>query len=100
MGAVGENKLTESAASLDGGHDLEVLEGAVGCVVVGVAAGDARAMAHGDRGGGQLHQALVLPVHRQLVCRPRDRRKPLKMGSQNNQIIFLCLEDDVVVCVR
>lgn len=54
---------------LDGGHDLDVLEGAVCCVVVSVATGNARAVAHGDRGGGQLGQALVLAVHRQLVCK-------------------------------
>lgn len=80
MGAVGKNKLTESAASLDGGHDLEVLEGAVGCVVVGVAARDARAVAHGDRGGGHLHQALVQPVHRQLVCRAPRQEETTQNG--------------------
>lgn len=54
---------------LDGGHDLDVLEGAVCCVVVSVATGNACAVAHGDRGGGQLCQALVLAVHRQLICK-------------------------------
>lgn len=58
-----------SAALLHGGQDLEVLEGAVRCVVVGVAAGDARAVAHGERRGGEFHQALVQTVHRQLVCK-------------------------------
>lgn len=52
---------------LGGGHDLDVLEGAVCCVVVSVATGDAGAVANGDRGGGQLRQALVLAVHRQLI---------------------------------
>lgn len=54
---------------LAGGHDLDVLQGAVCRVVVSVATGDAGAVAHGDRGGGQLRQALVLAVHRQLVCK-------------------------------
>lgn len=55
--------------SLGGGHELDVLQGAVRSVVVSVAAGDAGAVAHGHRGGGQLRQALVLAVHRQLVCK-------------------------------
>lgn len=54
---------------LGGGHDLDVLEGAVCCVVVSVATGNAGAVAHGDRGSGQLRQALVLAVHRQLICK-------------------------------
>lgn len=45
------------------------------CVVVGVAAGDAGAVAHGDGGGGQLCQALVLTVHRQLICKTPTRLK-------------------------
>lgn len=66
------------------------------CVVVGVAAGDARAVTHGDRGGGQLHQTLVQPVHRQLICRKAaQQEEPLKMGTQNNHVVFLCLEKNV-----
>lgn len=60
---------------LAGSHDLHVLEGAVRRVVMGVAAGDTGAVAHGDRGGGQLCQALVLTVHRQLVCKAKTHRK-------------------------
>lgn len=56
---------------LDGGHDLDVLEGAVRCIVVGVATGNAGAMAHSDWGGGQLCQALVLAVHCQLVWKTK-----------------------------
>lgn len=52
---------------LDGGQDLDVLQGAVGCVVVSVAAGNARAMTHSDRGGGQFCQTLVLTVYGQLI---------------------------------
>ena len=37
---------------LDGCHDLDILKGAVCCVVVRVATGDACAVAHGDGGGG------------------------------------------------
>lgn len=54
---------------LDGGHDLYVLEGAVCCIIVSVAAGNACSVAHGDRGRGQLSQALVLAVHCQLICK-------------------------------
>lgn len=42
------------AVLLAGGHDLDVLQGAVCGVVVSIATGDAGAVAHGDRGGGDL----------------------------------------------
>lgn len=63
---------------LDGDHDLDVLESAVCGGVVRVAAGDARAVAHGDGGGGQLYQALVLPISRQFICKaqPQVLRTP------------------------
>lgn len=60
-------------ALLGGGHDLDVLKGAVCRVVVSVATGNAGAVAHGDRAGGQLRQALVLAVHRQLVCKVQQQ---------------------------
>lgn len=56
---------------LDGCHDLDILKGAVCCVVVRVATGNARAVAHCDGGGGQLCQTLVLAVHRQLTCKAK-----------------------------
>lgn len=68
------------AGSLDGRHDLDVLESAVRRVVVRVAAGDASAVAHGDRYGGQFCQALVLPVHRQLINVEVSDFKALLLG--------------------
>lgn len=59
--------------SFDGSHDLDVLESVVCGVVMCVAAGDACAVAYGDGWGGQLCQALVLPVHCQLICQANDR---------------------------
>lgn len=58
---------------LVGGHDLDVLESAVCRVIVRVTAGNAGAVADGDRGSGQLRQTLVLSVDRQLVCRNTKR---------------------------
>lgn len=58
----------------------------MGCVVVGVAAGDAGAVAHGDRGGGQLHQTLVLSVHRQLICRTAAQQEETTQ-NRNPKII-------------
>lgn len=55
------------ARSVDGRHDLDVLQGAVGGIILGVPTADARPVADGGGRGGQLHQALVLTVHRQLV---------------------------------
>lgn len=70
----------------DGGHDLDVLEGAVCCVVVSVATGNACAVAHGDWGGGQLCQALVLAVHRQLVNVEVCDLKALLLGQLQHHL--------------
>lgn len=63
---------------LDGGHDLYVLEGAVCSVIVSVATGNACAMAHSDRGRGQLRQALVLAIHCQLIWKVQPRHAKQK----------------------
>lgn len=55
-----------------GRHDFDVLQCVVRRVVVSVAAGDAGAVTDGHGVGGQLCQALVLTVHRQLVCQTQD----------------------------
>lgn len=52
-----------------GGHDLDILEGAVCSVVVSVTARNACAVTHDDWGGGQLCQTLVLAIHSQLLCK-------------------------------
>lgn len=67
---------------LERGHDLDVLEGAVRRIVVGVATGNASAVAHGDRGGGQLCQALVLAVHCQLVCKTKPCTHTMDTASK------------------
>lgn len=55
-----------------GGHDLDVLQCAVRCGAVSVAAGNAGAVTHHDRRGGQLRQTLVHAVHRRLVWKNTD----------------------------
>lgn len=57
-----------------GGHDLDVLECAVCCSVVSIAAGNAGAMTHHDRRGGQLCQTLVHAVNCRLVWKIQTRR--------------------------
>lgn len=57
-----------------GGHDLDVLEGAVRCGVVSVAAGNAGAVTHHDRRGGQLCQTLVHAVNCRLIWKIQTRR--------------------------
>lgn len=60
-------------------------------VVVGVATGNARAMAHGHWRCGQLCQALVLAVHRQLICRVQTHKTIVhqyKKGSIIIQVLF------------
>lgn len=56
-----------------GGHDLNVLESAVRCGVVSAAAGNARAVAHHDRRGGQLCQTLVHAVNGWLIWKIQTR---------------------------
>lgn len=76
---------------LDGGHDLDVLEGAMCCVVVRVATGNACAVAHSDRGGGQLSQALVLAIHRQLVNVKVCDLKALLLGQLQHHLNIICV---------
>lgn len=76
---------------LDGSHDLDILKGAVCCVVVRVATGDACAVAHGDGGGGQFRQALILAVHRQLTdVKVRDL-KALLLGQLQHHLNVICV---------
>lgn len=56
-----------------GGHDLNVLESAVCRGVVSAAAGNARAVAHHDRRGGQLCQTLVQAVNCWLIWKIQTR---------------------------
>lgn len=78
-------------ALLGGGHDLDVLKGAVCRVVVSVATGNAGAVAHGDRAGGQLRQALVLAVHRQLVNVEVRDLKALLHGQLQHHLNIVCV---------
>lgn len=61
------------------------------CVVVSVATGNARAVADGDRGGGQLCQALVLSVHRQLVDVEVCDLKALLLGQLQHHLNVVCV---------
>lgn len=76
---------------LAGGHDLDVLEGAVCCVVVSVATGNAGAVAHCDWGGGQLCQALVLSIHRQLIYVKVCDLKALLLRQLQHHLNIICV---------
>ncbi|TNN36055.1 hypothetical protein EYF80_053783 [Liparis tanakae] len=79
-----EEEEEEEEELLGGGHDLDVLKGAVCRVVVGVAAGDACAVAHGDRADFGLIsddkrplQCVFLPMLKYVTS------KPCSMDSSN-----------------
>lgn len=54
-------------ASLAARHDLEVLQGTARSLATGCLPGGCRAMTHGGRLCGQLHQALAEPTQAQLL---------------------------------
>lgn len=60
-------RLTVMLMSSLGGHDLNVLERTVCCSVVSVTAGNAHAVTHDHRRGGQLCQTLVHAINGQLI---------------------------------
>lgn len=62
-------------------HDLEVLQGAACSLASGCLPGSCRAVTHGGRLCGQLHQALAEPTEAQLLCRPREKREARQEGS-------------------
>lgn len=62
-----------------GGHDLNVLERTVSRSVVRVTAGNAHAVTHDHRRGGQLCQTLVHAVHGQLTWKIHTQKT-----EQNN----------------
>lgn len=73
-----------------GGHDLDVLECAVCCGVVSVAAGDTGAVTHHDGRGGQLCQTLVHAVNCRLIWKTqthsfRSNRSPFENMDNRKQ---------------
>lgn len=62
-------------------HDLEVLQGTASSLPSSCLPGGCRAMTHGGRLCGQLHQALAEPAQAQLLWRPRERREAVLGGK-------------------
>lgn len=75
--------VSSAGALLAARHDLEVLQGTASSLTTSCLPGGCRAMTHGDRLGGQLHQALAEPAQAQLLWRPRERRRQCWVARQH-----------------
>lgn len=74
-GSKGRMSTSPAGALFAARHDLEVLQGAARSLASGCLPGSCRAVTHGGRLCGQLHQALAEPTEAQLLCRPREKRE-------------------------
>lgn len=77
-------RLTVMLMSSLGGHDLNVLEGAVRRGVVSATAGHAHAETHHHRRGGQFCQALVHAVHGQLICKTQTHTASMRSSKSHS----------------
>lgn len=79
----GRVSVSPAGALLAARHDLEVLQGTASGLTTGCLPGRCRAMTHGRRLCGQLHQALAEPAQAQFLWRPKERAEAGWAGRQH-----------------